>query len=113
MKYFLLTLTLMMASQSYSQTASETGKISRMLVHNAPAQSSDMDKRVLIWLDGAMSGGFCSEKNWTIYLNNEAANAQYSLLLAAYMAGKTVKLSGNPSQICAGSQEVVRNIEFP
>lgn len=112
MKYLVLISSLVLSSLACAEQAFETGRISWILVHNGASQSSDMDKRVLIRLDGTMSGGFCTEKNWTILFNSKAAEAQYSMLLAAYIAGRSVRFSGHPSQVCGGNQEVVRNIEF-
>jgi len=112
MKYLILIISVSFSFFVQAEQASETGKISWMLVHNGPTQSSDKDKRVLIHLDGTMAGGFCNEGNWTILFNSEGANAQYSMLLATYMAGKSVKITGHPERVCVGNQEVVRNVEL-
>ncbi|GEM77721.1 hypothetical protein [Vibrio sagamiensis] len=96
---------------AYSDQAFQTGKVSWLLIHNNPDQTKITDKRVLIRLEGSKTSGFCSD-TWTILLSNKAAEVQYSTLLAAYMAGKTVKLTGNPSKLCQGNEEVVRNVEL-
>ena len=113
MKHIFLVTLILMSSFANSGQATETGNITWLLIHNGATQTSDQDMRVLIRLDGAMSGGFCTEKNWVITLNSEAANAQYSLLLAAYISDKSVRITGHSSQFCNGSQELVRNVEFP
>ncbi len=112
MRKILLAASLLLAtSNAFSEQATENGNISWLLVHNGPNQPSDGANRVLVNLDGSMEGGFCNASNWTIVLNNDTAKAQYSFLLAAYMAGKEVRLTGNPEKYCDGSREIVRNVE--
>ena len=112
MKFIAIAILLLSTSVSvFAEQAVETGKVSWLLVHNGPENIST-SKRALINLAGDMSGGFCTDKNWAIVLDNEAANAQYSLVLAAYMSGKSIKITGNSTAICSGGQDVVRNVEF-
>ena len=110
-KVFLAVLLVVFSHMAYSEQAFENGYVSWLLVHNGPSQPSDGANRVLINLSGTMEGSFCGASNWTIVLNNETAQAQYSFLLAAYMAGKEVRLTGNPEMHCDGSREIVRNVE--
>ena len=111
MKYILSVILTLISTFVYSDQAFETGKVSWLLVHNSPDQTKVTDKKVDIRLEGSKTRGFCGDA-WTILLSNKAAEAQYSMLLAAYMAGKTVKLTGNPSKLCVGNREVVRNVEL-
>ncbi len=110
LNYFSILLVVFSASV-FAEKAMETGNVSWLLVHNGP-ENVATSKRVLINIEGEMAGGFCTDKNWAIVFDNEAANAQYSLLLAAYMSGKKVKLTGNSTAVCSGGQDIVRNIEF-
>ncbi|MBF6058939.1 hypothetical protein [Thiomicrorhabdus heinhorstiae] len=111
-KNFFIAAALIMPNVALCQNATEEGKITQLVVHNSQ-DSSAISQRVRVSLSGTIQNDFCSTTgDWVINLNNEAAKAQYSLLLTSYMTGKEVKLSGNPSANCIAGQEVVRNIEF-
>jgi hypothetical protein len=98
------------AGFAFSQQATESGKITLLMIHNAQEESST-SQRVRIGLSDSIKDDFCSTTgDWVINLNNDAAKAQYSFLLASYVAGNEVQLTGNPSENCIAGQEVIRNV---
>lgn len=107
----LFMVTLLSSSLAFSQQATESGTITKLLVHNDPANTST-SQRVRVSLSGTIQDDHCSTTgDWVINLNNEAAKAQYSFLLASYISGKEVRLTGNPATNCINGQEVIRNVE--
>lgn len=112
MKYFILILSILLSVEAFAG-AVQTGKITRLLVHNNASSTADSAQRVIIQLGSDISNGLCSDKRyWGMYLKSEVERAQYSMLLASYMAGKTVKIWGNPEERCVNSNERVRNVEI-
>lgn len=111
LKYIYFIVAMLSSGFAFSQQATESGTITKLLVLNAQ-ETSSTSQRVRVGLSGTIQNSFCSTTgDWVINLNNEAAKAQYSFLLANYMAGKEVKLTGNPSENCIAGQEVIRNVE--
>lgn len=111
MRHVVLIIVLLFSPIAFGERAFEAGKINKILIHNNPSEDS-ISERVVVYLDATMEGGFCTKKNWAIVLNNEAAKAQYALLLASYLSGKKVKLSGNLESDCIAEYENVRNVEI-
>lgn len=111
MNFKVLPVLLLLAGFASANQGQETGKITKLLVHNNPSGDS-ISQRVVIFLDGQMNGGFCNRKDWSFVLKNDAARAQYSLLLASKMADREVKIVGNLSQDCIADYENVRNVEI-
>lgn len=111
MRRLIFIVVILLSEPILAEQGVEVGRITKLLVHNGPDQSP-LSQRVLVHLDGDMSGGFCPQKNWSVLLDNEATKAQYSLLLASYMAGKQVKIWGNPTEDCDADYENVRNVEI-
>ncbi len=112
MKYFVLISSMLFSLEAFSG-AEHTGKITRLLVHNNASSTSDIAQRIIIKLDTSVPNGLCSDKTyWGMYLKSDVEKAQYSMLLASYMAGKTVKLWGNPEERCVNNNERVRNVEI-
>ncbi len=111
MKKVLLSLLIVLISLEVNGQATQTGSISQLLVNYDP--NSSIPQRVIINLGAPVSGGFCSDKDkWEILLDSDAAMAQYSMLLASYMAGKQVKIWGHPYESCVSGHERVRNVEI-
>jgi|GEM_PF-2787735 len=110
-KIILFIVIALLSSFAFSQQATESGTITRLMIHNAQ-ESASTSQRVRAGLSGSIQSAHCSTTgDWVINLNNEAAKAQYSFLLANYMAGKEVLLTGNSSANCIAGQEVIRNVE--
>lgn len=107
----ILLLLWLASSPAYSQ-ATQTGKITKLFVLNGGTQNDD-SQRVIIRLEGDVTGGLCSKKtHWQMLLTNHAEKAQYDLLLASYMNAKQVKIWGHPDKKCIHKGEQVRNVEI-
>ncbi len=113
-------------SEDSGVQSTESGYITTLTIHNGP-EGSSTSQRVKIGLSGTIMDSDCATTgDWVLNLNadngndndndngkdNEAAKAQYSFLLASYMAGKEVLLTGNPSETCIAGQEVIRNVSL-
>lgn len=107
----ILLIVLLFATSAYAQQALETGKVTKLMVHNDPI-TSEFSQRIRVHLSGDITNAFCPDGNWVINLNNEAAKTQYSMLLSAYMADREVTITGNPSENCIANMELVRNVEL-
>jgi len=110
----IITLSLIFASSlSYGYTK-ETGKITNIQVHQFPREapsSERLDQRFFVHLNSTISGESCAQDDrWFGYLNTDAGRAQYSTILAAYMAGKKVTLEATNSQSCTSGSMLIRNI---
>jgi len=85
----------------------QTGKVTKLVVH----WPGSGDGKVDVGLTGprhSSSPSGCNSGEWTIYLDNEAGKAQYSMLLMAASSDRGVRIFGNA--MCSGSREVVRNV---
>lgn len=111
MNRIILVLVCTLSAMAFGEQAVEEGGISKILVHNNPLES-DFSERIVVFLEANMKGGFCAKKNWAIVLNNEAAKSQYAMLLSAYMANSSVKITGNLETDCVADYENVRNVEL-
>ena len=111
LKILLIALILTVPNLSIAQMAMETGMITKLLVHNAGSDPSG--QRIIVALDGDLSNGFCRDQTyWSLLIDTEASKAQYALLLANYLAGKRVKIWGNPFEDCIAGSENIRNVEI-
>jgi hypothetical protein len=107
-KLLLLTLCLHFCAGVNAQ-AIQTGYITKLLVNHDYSAKSE---RVIVGLGSNLEEGFCSDTSyWEINLSTEAEKAQYSMLLASYMAGKQVKIWGQPYESCISNHERIRNVE--
>lgn len=85
----------------------QSGLITKLLVHYPGSGAGKFD----IALDGPRAGtlpaGCDTIIEWTGDLTSQAAQAQYSMLLAARIAGKRVQIDGADS--CMGGREIILN----
>jgi len=108
-KFFLFFI---LVFSGYSQAGWQSGKIAKLLVHDNGAGSEKYDVRLEQTGSGSMI--WCNtSKEWTALINNEASKMQFSMLLAAYMSGKSVQIDSDGSKDCPdGSRNRVRNVRF-
>lgn len=97
-------------TSSISFAGQQEGKVVQLLVHDNGANARKFD---LILDNTAQSGmDWCSSKEqWTGNLDSQGAQAQYSMLLAALMAGKKVTVISDSTQNCPdGMSNRIRNL---
>lgn len=89
-KNILLITAIALSAPAFSQVHAEyTGKIKSMYIHDR-----DSDPYFGIELVGEMNANPCGEAKKYFIINPSDINEHhYSMLLAAYMAGKTVKIA--------------------
>ena len=90
----------------------ESGNIIHLQVHNNPNGVPPNDQLVIVRLDSTISvGNNCGTNDqWASYLSNDAEKAQYSTMLALYMAGKPVRVQGTSPDTCINGSLRVRNV---
>jgi len=99
------------ATNLHAQAIQE-GHITKLFVSNDLSDKAD-GKRVIIRLEGDVSGGLCSKKlYWQMLLDTPVEQAQYDLLLASYINNKKVKIWGNKTAECIHKGERIRNVEI-
>lgn len=105
-------LVFILVFSNYSNAGWQSGKITRLLVHDNGSGTEKYDVR----LDENNSGDmvWCTaSKEWTALINNEASKLQFSMLLAAYVSGKEVLIHSDDGKVCPDSaRNRVRNVEL-
>ena len=103
---------LLFSSVANADMPIEAGNIVFLQVHQNPGNSSNPEnQRFILSLDSSISGGNnCGTDKWTGYLDTDARKAQYSTLLALYLAGKPVQVQGTSPDNCVGGSLLIRNV---
>lgn len=100
------------ATPSIAVTPNETGAITELQVHRHPTATNDSGRSFSVIINSrydGISNASCTYKQWIGYMNDESGKAQYSTLLAAYMAGKNVKVEGTEGY-CVNDKQLIRNV---
>lgn len=89
---------------------SETGSITKLQIHNSPGNGSE---RYMVNLDSTITvnegGELCGMDQWTGYLETKGDQAQFSAILAARLANKTLWIQGTSGD-CLGNEQIIRNV---
>ena len=90
----------------------QSGKISKLLVHDNGSGSEKYDVRLEEFSSSGMT--WCgASKEWTALINNEASKLQFSMLLSAYMSGKEIVIHSDSGKTCPDyARNRVRNVEL-
>ena len=88
----------------------EIGKITYFQIHSHPTDETSNGRRYIIMLDSEALPNECGEDRWSGYLDTEAGQAQYSAILAAYMAGEKIRIQGTDSSLCVSGTLLIRNV---
>jgi len=93
---------------SFCLAGSQTGIITKLVVHDNGAGSEKFDVK-LLGVDTDMP--WCATtKEWTAFLGNEASKMQFSILLTAYTSGKPVTIQSDADKKCPdGGRNRIRN----
>lgn len=110
MKYF-MTLLVFVSSVSYSADYRGAGKVEDILIRGA------LDAFAIIYVEGFSSAGSCptyASKDRVVLAvkNDEHSEAIYGMALAAYMAGKPVKIVVNDSIKDANGNCLIKDIRL-
>lgn len=91
MKTLILILTLLVSTTCFADRYYHSGNVQDLLLR------PDLDGFAVAYIDGLTSAGSCkrneAQDRVILSIKGEASEAIYSTLLAAYMAGKSVKIS--------------------
>ena len=105
---------LALSSITFSSTALsfpiEVGKITQLLVHQAPNGQTATSQRYILRLDGSINTNNCGTDGWSGLLVSDADKATYATLLSLMMSDKTVKIQGTDADTCLAGNMLIRNV---
>ena len=107
-RFIFLAAALSFATPIPASAGDQSGYITFLLVHDNPNGTQKFDVR----LDGTPSVDQCTVAGWSQDLTTPVGQAQYAMLLSAYLSGRFVRVSGNAPQTCYSERELIRNVYF-
>lgn len=110
MKKILAPALLLLSANVCAQFPIEAGNITSLQIHNNPDSKVNSGQRYIVKLNSTISINECGHDQWTGYLDSEVDKAQYSALLATFMASKPVTLEGTAPDRCDSGSVLIRNV---
>lgn len=111
MKKLIFALSILIFSNVAISFPLEQGTITFLQVHRNPDTSNPIGQRFVVRLSSTIANGNnCANEQWEGSLTDDAGKAQYSTLLALFMAGKTVQIQGSGPDVCLGNGLMIRNV---